>query len=47
MFPVGPKVLLARLEVLVEMKQWEDGALLGQSLAKLWPQEQEFHFNAA
>jgi tetratricopeptide (TPR) repeat protein len=42
-----PMVLLARLELLVEMKRWEDGAALGSSLAKLWPQENEFHFKAA
>jgi predicted Zn-dependent protease len=42
-----PVVLLARLELLVEMKRWEEGVNLGQSLAKLWPQEFEFRFKAA
>jgi predicted Zn-dependent protease len=42
-----PMVLLARLELLVEMKRWEEGAVLGLSLVKLWPQEHEFHFKAA
>jgi tetratricopeptide (TPR) repeat protein len=42
-----PLVLLARLELLVEMKRWEDGAILGQSLAKLWPEQHEAWFKAA
>lgn len=42
-----PKVLEARLVLLMEMKKWEDGVLLGQSLIELWPQELEFHFKTA
>jgi len=42
-----PTVLLARLELLVEMKQWEEGALLGESLCDLKPQELEFWFKTA
>jgi tetratricopeptide (TPR) repeat protein len=42
-----PIVLLARLELLVEMERWEDGVILGASLIKLWPQEHEFRFKTA
>jgi tetratricopeptide (TPR) repeat protein len=42
-----PKVLTARLVLLMEMRKWEDGALLGESLIKLWPSEHEFHFKKA
>jgi len=42
-----PKVLEATLVLLMEMHKWEDGALLGESLIKLWPSEHEFHFKKA
>jgi tetratricopeptide (TPR) repeat protein len=44
---VHPVVLLCRLELLVEMKRWEDGVTLGQSLCGLWPDEMEFWFRSA
>lgn len=43
----NPLVLSARLELLVEMARWEDGALLGESLSRLWPSELEFYFKTA
>lgn len=42
-----PIVLQARLILLVEMRKWEEGVLLGESLSKLWPQEHEFYFKTA
>ena len=42
-----PTVQLARLEVLVEMKRWEEAVLLGESLCDLWPQELEYWFKTA
>ncbi len=42
-----PMALLARLGLLVEMKCWKEGALLGESLCELWPQELEFWFKTA
>lgn len=42
-----PLVLLARLELLMEMERWDDGIVLGQSLCSLWPEEFEFWFKAA
>jgi hypothetical protein len=42
-----PKVLEARLVLLMEMDKWEEGVLLGESLIQLWPQEHEFHFKTA
>lgn len=44
---IHPTVLLARLELLVEMRKWEEGVILGISLSKRWPQEHEFHFKTA
>jgi len=46
-FRTHPKVLEARLVLLMEMERWEDGASLGESLIQLWPQEHEFHFKTA
>lgn len=46
-FKTHPKVLLARFSLLLEMKRWDDGVLLGESLIRLWPQELEFHFKTA
>jgi tetratricopeptide (TPR) repeat protein len=42
-----PMVQLARLELLVEMKRWEEGVLLGESLCDLRPQELEYWFKTA
>jgi predicted Zn-dependent protease len=42
-----PTVLSARLELLIEMKRWEDGAILGQSLFKLWPDACEHYVRTA
>jgi thioredoxin-like negative regulator of GroEL len=42
-----PTVQLARLDLLVEMKRWREGAALGESLCVLWPQELEFWFKTA
>jgi tetratricopeptide (TPR) repeat protein len=42
-----PAILLARLELLMEMERWDDGINLGQSLCGLWPDEYEFWFKAA
>jgi predicted Zn-dependent protease len=42
-----PEVLSARLELLMAMKRWEDGALLAQSLSKLWPNYHEFYLRTA
>ena len=42
-----PVVLLARLELLMEMERWDDGIVLGESLCRLWPEEYEFWFKAA
>lgn len=37
-------VLLARLDLLMEMSRWEAGVILGESLCILWPNEFEFWF---
>ena len=42
-----PEVLLARLELLMMLKRWEDGAMLGQSLCGLWPKQSDFWFRTA
>jgi tetratricopeptide (TPR) repeat protein len=42
-----PKVLLARLELLLEMKRPDDGTILGESLCGLWPEEPQFHLLTA
>ena len=42
-----PTVLSARLDLLIEMKRWEDGAILGSSLFKLWPEECEHYVRTA
>jgi hypothetical protein len=42
-----PTVLLARLELLMEVKMWREGVLLGQSLCNVWPSELEFWFRTA
>jgi tetratricopeptide (TPR) repeat protein len=42
-----PLVLSARLDLLMEMKRWEDGEILGRSLFKLWPDECEFYIRTA
>jgi predicted Zn-dependent protease len=46
-FKTRPEVLSARLELLMMMKRWEDGALLAQSLCKLWPAQNEFYIRTA
>ena len=43
----NPTVLLARMDLVMEMKKWEEGALLGDSLCELWPSELEFWFRTA
>ena len=40
-------VLWARLDLLVEMRKWEEGVLLGESLCKLWPDQREFVIRTA
>jgi len=40
-------VWLARLELVMELKQWEEGIELGKSLCKRWPHELEFWFKTA
>ena len=42
-----PAVLGARLDLLMEMKRWEDAAIVGGSLAKLWPETLQFHVRTA
>jgi predicted Zn-dependent protease len=42
-----PTILVARLALLMEMERWEDGAILGDSLCKLWPKTNEFHVRTA
>jgi len=42
-----PVVWLARLELIMELKRWEEGATLGQSLCARWPHELEFWFKTA
>jgi tetratricopeptide (TPR) repeat protein len=46
-FKDHPKVMFARMELLLETSRWEDGVQLGQSLCRLWPEEHEFHFRTA
>jgi tetratricopeptide (TPR) repeat protein len=46
-FKIHPLVLSARLDLLMEMKRWEDGEILGRSLFKLWPEECEFYIRTA
>jgi tetratricopeptide (TPR) repeat protein len=40
-------VLLARLDLVMAMKLWAEGAVLGKSLCELWPGELEFWFRTA
>jgi tetratricopeptide (TPR) repeat protein len=42
-----PSVLSARLDLLIKMKRWEDGVILGRSLFKLWPDECSFYVRTA
>jgi predicted Zn-dependent protease len=42
-----PAVLSARLELLMEMRRWEDAVILGHSLIKLWPVECDFYIRTA
>jgi predicted Zn-dependent protease len=42
-----PAVLSARLDLLMEMKRWDDGVILGRSLFRLWPDECEFYVRTA
>ena len=42
-----PAVLSATLDLLIELKRWEDGELLGRSLFKLWPDECSFYVRTA
>jgi predicted Zn-dependent protease len=42
-----PAVLSSRLNLLMEMRRWEDGAILGRSLFKLWPDECSFYVRTA
>lgn len=39
---VHPLVLSARLDLLMERTQWEEAAILAESLCKLWPNTCEF-----
>ena len=40
-------VLWARLDLLVEMRKWDEGVLLGESLCKLFPDQREFVIRTA
>jgi len=42
-----PMVLLARMEWLMEMEHWEEGASFGKSSCNLWPRLDEFFFKTA
>ena len=42
-----PRVLEARLALLMEMEHWEEGVTMGKSLSKEWPEEHEFYFKTA
>jgi tetratricopeptide (TPR) repeat protein len=42
-----PTVLLARLDLVMAMEMWEEGAVLGKSLCEVWPAELEFWFRTA
>jgi len=46
-FKTRQEVLSARLELLMAMHRWEDGANLAQSLCKLWPNHNEFYVRTA
>jgi predicted Zn-dependent protease len=46
-YKTRPEVLSARLELLMAMRRWEDGALLAQSLSKLWPDHDEWYIRTA
>jgi predicted Zn-dependent protease len=46
-YKTRPEVLSARLELLMAMHRWEDGALLAQSLCRLWPDQHEFYIRTA
>ena len=42
-----PAVLSARLDLLIETKHWEEAAILGRSLFRLWPEGCEFYVRTA
>jgi hypothetical protein len=42
-----PLVYSARLDLLMAMARWEDGVILGQSLCKNWPKQNDFWFRTA
>ena len=42
-----PEVLLARLDMFMILKRWEEGVLLGQSLCGIWPRHPDFWFKTA
>ena len=42
-----PQVLLARLDLLMTLKKWEESVLLGQSLYGIWPKHFDFWFRTA
>lgn len=46
-YKTRPEVLSARLELLMAMHRWEEGALLAQSLCHLWPSHPEFYIRTA
>ena len=46
-FRADSTVLLARLDLLMAMKLWQEGALLGESLCEMIPDELEFWFRTA
>ncbi len=46
-FKTDPTVLLARLDLVMAMKLWQEGAVLGESLCELFPAELEFWFRTA
>ncbi len=42
-----PTVLLARLDLLLEMERWEDGIIAGKSYCDLYPLQSEFWIKTA
>lgn len=46
-YKTRPEVLSARLELLMAMARSEAGAILAQSLTKLWPDHNEFYIRTA
>jgi len=46
-FKTDPTVLLARMDLVMAMKLWEEGIVLGKSLCEIYPDELEFWFRTA